>query len=643
MCGISVLLQRPGANGGAACLARLHQPIRHRGPDGEGFLVLGRGGRVDRSETPSGANDVLVGMAFRRLKILDLSSAGDQPMASPDGSCWIVFNGEIYNYRALRSELRALGREFRTSGDTEVVLAAYEQWGEGCFHRFEGMWAIVALDLKRRRLVGSRDRFGIKPLYWSLDDRRLLLASEIKQILNARASRPRACAPVVRAFLQGNRYPILEETFFEGIRSVPPATWFELSLEGDALAAPRFQPYWSLAETWCEDPGRWSYPEAVARFDERLTEAVRSHSVADVTVGSLLSGGLDSSTIAQMLASDARAEGRDAPTFSFGFRGRSVPFCELRYVEALTKPERLVNHDTSLDATWVRENAGRVVRTLEEPPLGLPALAQFRVFELCRAHDTTVVLDGEASDEVLAGYPYHQRLLLADRLRRGRYAEFARELLAIARRDDRGAAAVLGDYFVAPLARRLAREPRWIPREYGVRASPSELQAAREDRSRDASLLNRRLYFDVRWGNVKLVLSYTDKSSMAHSVEARVPFLDRALVELAFSLPDSYKTGAGERKRILRDVARRRLPAEITERRDRMGFATPDEEILRGGLWPVVRESMSNGFLASPCFERPVLERFLRDFEAGRNRDVRRAWRLYALAGWKDAFDVSLS
>ena len=333
VCGISVVVQRSGPPEAAECLLRMHAPIRHRGPDGEGALLVDDQGGVFRTEAaPPADRAVRVGMAFRRLRILDLSPASDQPMGSRDGACWIVFNGEIYNYRALRTELAARGRVFRTSSDTEVALAAYEEWGESCFAKLEGMWAIVVLDLARRRLVASRDRFGIKPLYWAWDGDRFLLASEIKQILAGRATTPHAYAPLVAAFLRGNRYPILEETFFEDVRSVPPATWFEMALEGDRPTPPRFHAYWRLADSWCPDPRAESYADASERFEACLTGAVASHSVADVTVGSLLSGGLDSSTLVRLLSDHARAAGKECPTFSFGFRGQDVPSCELRYV-----------------------------------------------------------------------------------------------------------------------------------------------------------------------------------------------------------------------------------------------------------------------------------------------------------------------
>ena len=649
MCGISVLLDRAALPDSVALLRGMHQPIRHRGPDGEGFLLIDEAGRAelfDRPDRLEGGSRVQVGLAFRRLKIIDLSPAGSQPMASPDGLSWIVFNGEIYNFRELRRELESRGRAFRSTCDTEVALAAYEAWGEEAFQRLDGMWAMVIVDLRRRRLVGSRDRFGIKPLYWSSDGPRLFLASEIKQLLGVRGRAPRPNAPLVKAYLKGTRYPCLEETFFEGIRSVPPASWFAVPLDGAAAAPIRFNRYWNLADFYCPDPDRppQAYPEAVETFRSLIASAVESHHVADVTVGSLLSGGLDSAVLTDALAGLMRSEGRPFPTFSFGFGDAAPEVCELRYVDVMVQRDRLVNHRTTFDADWVVKNVARVIHALEEPPLALPAVAQYRIFELCREHGTTVVLDGQGSDEILAGYPFNQRTLLVDRLRRGRFGDFARELRAIGARDPRSLTSILAAWFAAPVLRRARRGYAWVDPEFGQRADPAEEIEARRDRGRDPSALNRELYFSVKWGNMKIILPYTDKNSMAHSVEARVPYFDRRLVEFAFSLPDHFKAGNGQRKRILRDVARQRVPAEITERADRMGFGTPDFAMLRGPMWPTVHDVVGDPvFLASACLVRSRTMRFLDDFGAGRHQDFRAIWRLYALAVWTEVFGVRLS
>jgi asparagine synthase (glutamine-hydrolysing) len=638
MCGISVLLDPDGSPDHLACLAAMHAVIRHRGPDGEGFLVADANGgvsRADRIEALRPAAAPRLGFAFRRLKICDLSEAAAQPMGSADGKNWLVYNGEIYNYRELRSELERLGRVFRTRGDTEVVLAAYETWGEDSFRRFEGMWAIALLDLGRGRLVLSRDRFGIKPLFWSRRaDGSYLFASESKQILAASRGRtPSANRPLIAMFLRGQRYPATDETFFEGIRAMPPATWCAIDLA--APAGPEFRPYWDLARFTATSNGP-RYEEALERSEALLADAVASHRQADVKVGALLSGGLDSSTLVALAHRNGAPK---LPTYSLGYREAAPQVCELRYVDAMTRRQGIENHETSFDAAWIAENTDRILWTLEEPPLAMPAFAQYRLFECCARHGATVILDGQGSDEITGGYPYHQRALLKQHLLRGQVRPLLAELAAMARRDGRSAAAIFYDFFVR---QRLARRPPpdWIV-DGGPRQDALAFERARADFGQDGSPVNRALYFDVKWGNVKIVLGYGDRNAMAHSVEARVPYFDRAFVEFLFSLPDSFKVGNGDRKRLLRDVARRYVPPEITERPDRMGFGTPDDVMLRGPLRGIVAEALRDeGFRRAGWVDMAKADRFLRNFEQGRQADHRAIWRLFVLSRWAHRFAV---
>jgi asparagine synthase (glutamine-hydrolysing) len=293
-----------------------------------------------------------------------------------------------------------------------------------------------------------------------------------------------------------------------------------------------------------------------------------------------------------------------------------------------------------MDAHWVRANAPAVIRALEEPPLALPALAQYRIFQLCREHGATVVLDGQGADEVLGGYPYHQRMLVADRLRRGRFGDAGRELRAIALRERVGRMRLLAAVALPSLRGRLRRRLPWVaspPRRDG-----EDVGRARADRGHDPSALNRQLYWDVRWGNVKIVLGYTDRNAMAHSVEARVPYFDRALVEFAFTLPDHFKVGDGQRKRILRDSARALLPPEVTDRPDRVGFAVPAGALM-GDLLPDVRAAIRDGgILSSPWFHGPQALRMLDRFAAGDAARAPEVWRVYAFALWAREFDVAL-
>jgi asparagine synthase (glutamine-hydrolysing) len=641
MCGISVVVDNSDTPSASEIAVRMHSMIRHRGPDGEGFSVVEDGHHKLSKVAPQPAPSHIAA-AFRRLKIIDLSENAAQPMLSAGSNVAILYNGEIYNYRELRAELEATGRRFRSAGDSEVALAAYERWGTGCFARFEGMWAIVLLDLGRGVVVISRDRFGIKPLYWSVQDKRLLLASEIKQILAVTGSATANRALVAR-YLRGVRQPTLEETFFEGIRAVPPATWAEVPLS--VVEPPAFRRYWNLSLISADlNPSVPRYEDAVDELDSRLRDAVQSHRISDVEVGSLLSGGIDSSTLTTMLAEmDPRA-----PSYSFGFRAAEPEVCEMPYVDLTVREKHLRNFETTFDAAWVAANTARVVRTLEEPILGMPPLAQFRVLQLCREHGTTVLLDGQGADEIFAGYPYHQRMYLSDRRRRHDYAGLIREVRAIARKSHRS----VSGFFLADLARpwlmaRVARNrsglPRWLAPGYGQRQQSSEFMLAIGDRGSDHSLVNRQAHFDIRWGNVKTILGFGDRNGMAHSLELRVPFFDRKVVELALSLPDHYKIQNGDRKRILRDVARRRVPAAVTERPDRTGFAIPEKKWLENNLRDHVLASISDPTVANADFMKPQqLERLKNDFVAGRGESAREVWRLHTLAIWASEFKVRL-
>lgn len=644
MCGISVILDRSPSATTLDLLSRMHAPIRHRGPDGEGFLAAGN--QIDRYERLDDlmrhAANARIAAAFRRLNILDLTPAASQPMLSSRPIA-LLFNGEIYNFAALRDELRRKGRDFRSSGDTEVALAAYEEWGTNCFERLEGMWAIVIVDLERRLLVLSRDRFGIKPLFWTNDGARMLIASEAKQMVAAQRT-ARVNPRLLGMFLRGVRQPTLEETFFDGIRAVPPATWCEIPIDGEAIAPPSFRRYWDLDSLSADGSKPPRYEEAVDRFESLLRDSVASHRIADVKVGSLLSGGLDSSTLAVMLSEFDDAGGRQFPTFSFGFRAREPEVDEMPYVDAVAQHSHLVNHETTFDTDWIRENVDRVTYTLEEPLLGIQPLAQHRVLQLARERGSTVLFDGQGADELFAGYPYHQRLYLVDLWRRRRFGTFARELRATTAHEGKSSVAFFVREMVIPsVARRVKpdRLPDWIDPSYATRTDREFLDAMR-DRGRDGSDVNRQIHFDVRWGNAKTILGFGDRNGMAHSLEVRVPFFDRKLVEFAMTLPDYYKVGRGDRKRILRDVGRRRLPARITERPDRVGFALPTQKWMRNGLRQSAQDSVTDSsFRSAPFFREEPLRRLFANYQSGQNGDASVIWRLHSLAIWKSVFGVT--
>jgi asparagine synthase (glutamine-hydrolysing) len=259
---------------------------------------------------------------------------------------------------------------------------------------------------------------------------------------------------------------------------------------------------------------------------------------------------------------------------------------------------------------------------------------------LCAQEGATVVLDGQGSDEITGGYQYHQRGFLKERILQRRPMAMLTELIAMARRDRRSSAAIFAGFFIRPYLQRRPSYP-WIANG-GSRPDEAEFAHARSDYGHDHQLVNRLLYFDVRWGNVKIVLGYGDRNAMAHSVEARVPYFDRAFVELLFSLPDAYKVGNGDRKRILRDIARRYVPPEITERPDRMGFGTPDGAMIRGPLREAIEDAVNEpAFRAAGWADAAQAAQFLRDFYLGRHSDYRAVWRLFALSRWARRFCVT--
>jgi asparagine synthase (glutamine-hydrolysing) len=295
----------------------------------------------------------------------------------------------------------------------------------------------------------------------------------------------------------------------------------------------------------------------------------------------------------------------------------------------------LENHEIGFDAAWVADNVDAVLWSLEEPPLAMPAFGQHRVFELCRQDGATVVLDGQGADEIFAGYQYHQRIAVKELLRRGRVVAAWRELRAIGRMDQRSATGLFADWFVKPYLRR-TRPPIWI-----TPSPPDPARFAPVERGRDRAPLNRQLYYDVRWANAKIILGYADRNAMAHSIEARVPYFDRQVVEFAFGLPTGHKIARGDRKRVLRDVARRYVPKAITERPDRMGFGTPDEAMIAGPLLPVIRDALADpDFRASGWIDAAEADRFLLDFAEGRHHDHRAVWRLFMLSRWARRFGV---
>jgi asparagine synthase (glutamine-hydrolysing) len=577
MCGIAGLIAPAGASGEpvAAMAAR----IAHRGPDGEGFLSWSPG-------TPLGGEPVAldrraqVWLAHKRLSIIDLTEENAQPFVDPASGVALIHNGEIYNYLELRAELDGRGHRFRTSGDTEVLLRAYLEWGSRCVERFIGMWAFAVLDTREQRLLLSRDRLGIKPLYLARIGRQLAFASEIKALLALPGVGAEPDAGVAGRYLASGVVDVGTRTFFAGIEALPAAHNVIVDLARGSAAAP--ERYWSLPP---EDE-RPADADAIRQFRMSFEDALVLHSRSDVSVGTCLSGGLDSSTIV-CLADRLRAAGR-IPAYThhaFGYVPGDEALSEQQYMAQVVAR-------TGAEMTYVQPGAGEFETSLpaviaaQDEPFGSASIAaQWFVFRAAREQGMTVMLDGQGADEVLGGYHHFLMAIAALLLRQGRpraYVQFARDH---ARR--LGSPPLPWGYALGALAPSpmralatavVARRRRAAPDSLATAAdavASQILKDAAEPLPASASLpgsLREALISQTTEVSLPSLLRYEDRNSMAHSIEARVPFLDHRLVELCFRLPDDLKIRGAETKFLLRHAMSDALPAGVLARRDKVGF-----------------------------------------------------------------------
>jgi asparagine synthase (glutamine-hydrolysing) len=615
VCGIAGILE-PGRPAQAEQAAAMADILAHRGPDDSG-LFEGDG----------------VALSFRRLAILDLSTDGHQPMPYAGERYWLVFNGEIYNYRELRAELEARGHRFRSRTDSEVILAAYAEWGPVCTARFVGMWAFALWDAEQRTLTCSRDRFGIKPFYYRGDHRRFVFASELKAF-RADPEPLRPNEAIVRDYLEDGHLDHTEETFFAGIHQLPPAHTLVVSPAGTTL-----QRYWEL------EP-RPAPADAVEAVREGFLDAIRLHLRSDVAVGTCLSGGLDSSaiavTVAHLLGSeDAAAVGprqRTVTAFFDDDRADERPFAQA-VVEATGAEAHLVTFSDS-DVT---DALPSIVASQEEPFGSTSIVAQWHVMRTAREAGLTVMLDGQGGDETFAGYHSSFGPRFADLAARGRLPELARQLDGYARLHGRGrtdASLLLARALVPHWLRRTARagatrvgvSPAGKLVHPRLRALPAtDPYRAYVHRDRLRRTLERQFR---EWG-LRELLRYEDRNSMAHSIEARVPFLDHRLVELAFSLPGEVLIDRGVTKAVVRRALGDLLPPVVRDRTDKLGFVTPEARWLRGAVGDLAEDVFASQAFADRGFVDVAAARgLLQRHRSGEVTASRTIWRALNVELW---------
>jgi asparagine synthase (glutamine-hydrolysing) len=657
MCGIFGIWHRDGGTVDVVALRRATDSLRHRGPDDEGYLLADtRAGRVvlcggtatspdlglSRLEEFEGESFDLA-FGFRRLSILDLSPAGHQPMPDEERRLWVMLNGEVYNYLELREKLQGRGYGFKTGTDTEVLLAAYKEWGPECLSRFNGMWGLAIWDVRERRLFLARDRFGVKPLYIASVGDTVAFGSEIKALLAGGVVPFKPDRRAVARYVAEGLMPshLRGETFFEGVRQLPGG---HLMLVSDGKVHARR--WWTLPA-----PGelrREAGEEQEKRYARLFTDSVRLRLRADVPVGTCLSGGVDSSSIVAVAGHLMQTEhavslerlGEQQQTFSAVY-GDDAPWDETRYIKAVIERAGAASNDVYPTSERLWDDLERLVWHQDEPFQSTSIFAQWCVMSKARERGVTVLLDGQGADEVLGGYrPYAARL--AELLLSGRLSVAAQEARYIRRVTGLNPLTILLRALAVAMPLSVLRRLRRS--RVGSAANRSALRSEvasllveeKDDISyADQRNLSRHLARLTLESSLPTLLRYEDRNSMAFSIEARVPFLDYRLVEYAFTEAAPLRIHQGWTKWVQRRAVRDLLPEEVAWRRDKVGFETPEAQWLREGQERIMRILCSCDKLGEYLDMEKVSAEVPRLLESGGHALV---WRWVNLALWLEAF-----
>ena len=558
MCGIAGIIQFGVREYTTADLKKMTDALSHRGPDGEGYW-----------EEASG--NVLLG--HRRLSILDLSEAAAQPFHYLDRYI-IIHNGEVYNYLELKDELKKKGYSFRSQTDTEVLVAAFDYWREKCLDHFDGMFSFAIWDEKEKSLFVARDRFGEKPFHYVFDNSKktLVFASEIKALwtvgLGREFNKKLLFNFLTIGYTDNPNQP--DETFYESVKKLPPACFLKIRFQNEFLI--EVERYWDIDVE--DENGAISDSEAIHKFQELFTRSVRRRLRSDVPLGTSLSGGLDSSSIAAVICKLAAG---GFQTFSAVFPGFEKN--EEKYIEDISRHFSLRSFKTFVSDEEIPQLFQKVLQYHDEPFGSAGALPQYKVFELAKRDGVKVLLDGQGADETLAGYEkyykwYWQELFSNRRLMKSKELEKAKELGV---REAFGIKNVLSSLFPDFAS-------VFLEKQYLLNALQQEdltgdfvrFQSKEAYYTTPAIFsLNGVLYFNTCIHGLEELLRYADRNSMAHGREVRLPFLDHELVEFVFSLPSHFKIREGWTKWILRKSMESALPNQITWRRDKVGLEPP--------------------------------------------------------------------
>jgi asparagine synthase (glutamine-hydrolysing) len=620
MCGIAGIFNTDRQPPNRDVLALMSRAIAHRGPDGERFYF----------DDASG-----IGFAHRHLRIIDLSDAALQPMCNEDGSLWLIFNGEIYNYVELRPELEARGHRFSSHSDSETILHAYEEWGPDCLKRFNGMFAFALWDSRKQTLFIARDRMGVKPLYYWWHNKTLAFASEIKALLQHPDMPSEPYMPAIAQYMSA-MYTVGVETWFAGIRRLLPGHY--MLVTPDDLTV---RQWWDLPD-YEDEPGAHSEHYYVNKTRELLEDSVHLRLRSDVPLGSHLSGGIDSSAIVALLSSRLAESGERLRTFSGAFAG-GPDYDERGYVRQVVRRYKTDHRETLPTASDLPRLLERMVAHMDEPAAGPGIVLQWAVCNLTKQSGVIVVNGGQGGDETWGGYfgyipaylktlvrqaRHHPALygeLLCDTTTLMRRPALRRSLLNVLRSRRRGrlqAENELGEW----AGERFAGSPGGLshPTHNALSSTRSPLANA--------------MYYDLKW-YLPALLQVEDRTSMAFGLESRAPLLDYRLLEHSATVPSPMRMEGLQMKHVLRSAVKDLLPPAIYNRTDKKGMPTPIAPWFRGELAPWVESTLTSPqAIATGLFSPQYVRQTLQSHISGAKDASIELWKMLNVITWWNVY-----
>ena len=614
MCGF-VGIVTSGKSVEPALIERMRDTLAHRGPDA--------------AETWIQEN---VGVGHRRLSIIDPSSNSDQPMTSGNGRYTVVYNGEIYNYVELRSELKDAGFHFKTKGDCEVLLAAWERWGEQAIERLNGMFAFAIWDKQLKTMTLVRDRFGEKPLFWAApSDGGLVFASEMKALLRHPFVTTKMDQQASEQFSAGAYFENTPRTMFADVKRALAAHVMVFDHKGKLLSERR---YWT--PNYDDVDTKTNRSDAKAQFNELFDKSIDMRLRSDVAVGSSLSGGLDSSTIVGLLAK-RRKEGTLGEQHTFSARFPKDPtLSECKFIDSVVDHTGVTCHSVSPDPLTMIDELDTLHYHQEEPLLSASIYLQWCVARLAKAKGVTVLLDGQGADELLGGYQYYFRSHQEDLVELGHFEEL--ELITSAFNQRMSHAATLYE----GASRRFNPNSAYSLADLetlkqGVAAGFDSAFPIGVPKAAPGNRVRRIMAESMQWNSLPILLRYADRNSMAFSIEGRLPYLDYDLVDFCISQPDSLYFADGWQKSVLRDLADTVVPHEVSRRADKMGYAAPLDVWMRGPIKDWTRQRAFEGRVRDhSSFDEANLLRLWEEHQAGTANHSWALWRSVSLNQWMD-------